>query len=148
MDTGTVRYDPFIRIETCAVCKDSFYWKESVKLNLFAPLPTLLSLIIFFFLSSFLSPGWQTIIDSSSKVQGQLFLKVLYKPHVDKKAAAAENAAAALQCDDCYFPGRVEEEEEQSQGDQQSDQIGPFSLYKIGHVVKHFHYIQNWRNTW
>lgn len=44
--------------------------------------------------------GWQDIIDDQRKVQGQLFVKVLYRPYLE------EDEGADFACRDCYFPLR------------------------------------------
>ena len=38
-----------------------------------------------------LVPGWQDIIDDQRKVQGQLFVKVLYRPYLEEDEGAGKN---------------------------------------------------------
>ncbi len=45
-------------------------------------------------------PGWQDIWDTQQKCQGQLYIKVLYKPYED-------NFDEILSCPDTYFPLRL-----------------------------------------
>ena len=37
-----------------------------------------------------LVPGWQDIIDDQRKVQGQLFVKVLYRPYLEEDEGAGK----------------------------------------------------------
>ena len=46
-------------------------------------------------------PGWQDILDTQHKNQGQLFIKIIYKPYVDNCSPTAD-----LACPDTYFPLR------------------------------------------
>lgn len=43
--------------------------------------------------------GWQDIIDGDGRHQGQLFVKLIYKPY-------KERAKNQFECNDCYFPLR------------------------------------------
>ena len=45
--------------------------------------------------------GWQDIIDTQHKNQGQLYIKIIYKPYVDNFSPNVE-----LACPDTYFPLR------------------------------------------
>ena len=47
--------------------------------------------------------GWQNIIDGNGKVQGQLFIKVVYKPYVE---STKPDQSQDYECRDCYFPLR------------------------------------------
>ena len=49
----------------------------------------------------FLFTGWQDIIDTQHKNQGQLYIKIIYKPYVDNFSPNVE-----LACPDTYFPLR------------------------------------------
>ena len=51
--------------------------------------------------------GWQNIIDGNGKVQGQLFIKVVYKPYVE---STKPDQSQDYECRDCYFPLRCAQE--------------------------------------
>ena len=67
--------------------------------GLFRPLPT--SYYTLSHIQKYLFAGWQDILDSQHKFQGQLYIKILYKPYEDNFDETL------LDCPDTYFPLRL-----------------------------------------
>ena len=50
------------------------------------------------------SAGWQTILDNNGQYQGQLFIKVVYRPYQE------DSGPRQWECPETYFPMRTENE--------------------------------------